>query len=295
MKYRVFSKDQVEQFIERGFVKLEEAFPKAQALAAQDFLWTKLEDRGIRKDDESTWTEPMVNVRETYDEPVFRACMTERLQDAIEDLVGIGRWADRGRAIGWGWWPVNFSQGADQPWDIPRGGWHWDGIQFRHTVTAPDQGLLLLPHFSEVGPHGGGTLVAAGSHEIVARFLARHPEGLELRDALPACNQDHPWLAELTGVTENVNNRVEAFLEQETADALGTSLRVMETTAAPGDVVFCHPFLYHAASPNHSGVPRFMCNRTTPLREPMCLNRNDGDYSPVETSIRHALTHAGSL
>ena len=289
MSYRVFTDSQVEEFVELGFVRLEEAFSREKASAAQDFLWEKLEKRNIQKDDPDSWTEPMVHLQETYDEPVFRACMTERLQDAIEDLVGRGRWADRGTSIGWGWWPVNFSLGADQPWDVPRGGWHWDGIQFAHTVTAPDQGLLLLPHFSEVGPQGGGTLVAAGSHEIVARFLQEHPDGIQLGDALPACNQGHPWLSALTGVTESVGNRIETLMERETIDAAGTSLRVVETNAHPGDVIFCHPFLYHAASSNHSGVPRFMCNRTTPLKAPMCLNREDGDYSPVERSIRQGL------
>jgi hypothetical protein len=47
--------------------------------------------------------------------------------------------------------------------------------------------------------------------------------------------------------------------------------------------------LYHAASQNHSGVPRFMCNRTTPLYDKLQLQRDDNEYSPVEHSIRGAL------
>jgi ectoine hydroxylase-related dioxygenase (phytanoyl-CoA dioxygenase family) len=73
-------------------------------------------------------------------------------------------------------------------------------------------------------------------------------------------------------------------------DEDGTELHVSEITAQAGDVFLCHPFLIHAASPNHSGVPRFMCNRTTPLRDRMNLQRPDGDYSPVEISIRKALS-----
>ena len=74
-----------------------------------------------------------------------------------------------------------------------------------------------------------------------------------------------------------------------TVDDHGTHLQVVEVTAEPGDVILCHPFLYHAAAQNLTGTPRFMCNRTTPLREPMELNRADGHYSPVEESIRRAL------
>lgn len=289
MPYRVLTETQIEQFIDRGYVKLEEAFPRTAALAAQDFLWDQLAERGVQKDVHETWTEPMVHLRETYTDPVFQACMTPRLQDAVEDLVGHGRWADRNTEIGWGWWPVNFALGADRPWDVPTGGWHWDGIQFRHTITAPDQGLLLLPHFSSVGPRGGGTLVAAGSHEVVARFLNTHPEGIELKDALASCGQEHPWLAALTGAADAGTDRVARFMDAATPDQHGTVLQVMETTAEPGDVILCHPFLYHAASQNHSGVPRFMCNRTTPLKTPMQLDRPEGEYSPVETAIRRGL------
>ncbi|MEO7720152.1 MAG: hypothetical protein ABIY70_28515 [Capsulimonas sp.] len=290
MSNRVLTDEQIAGFIDRGYVKLEEAFPREQALKAQDFLWDRLARRGVRKDDPGTWAAPMVHLQEGYTDDVFAACMTERLEDAIEDLVGKGRWADRGENLGWGWWPVNFALGADKPWDVPVNGWHWDGIQFRHRVTSPDQGLLLLPHFSSVVSRGGGTLVAEGSHKIVARFLAKHPEGMEISDALPQCSQEHPWLSELTQGSGVGVDRILRFMDTATTDALGTELRVVETTSEPGDVWFCHPFLYHAAAQNHSGAPRFMCNRTTPLKSPMALDRADGNYSPVELSIRQAIS-----
>jgi hypothetical protein len=293
VSYRVLSEEQVEQFIERGHVRLEEAFPREQALAAQDLLWERLAERnGVRRDDPATWTEPMVHLKEVYTDPVFQACQTERLSDAVEDLVGRRRWAGRGKPAQWGWWPVNFAVGSDRPWDVPTGGWHWDGQQFRHSVTAHQQGLLLLPHFSSVGPRGGGTLVADGSHHVVARLLAQYPDGVEQPVALDRCRREHPWLAELTGVTttpEITENRVAYFMDRAMTDAHGTTLRVSETLAEPGDVILCHPFLYHAASQNHSGVPRFMCNRTTPLAAQMNLSRPDGDHSSVEIAIRHAL------
>lgn len=297
MGFNVFTQQQVDRFVERGHVTLEGAIPRERALAAQDFLWERLAERGVRRDDRATWQEPMVHLKEAYDDPVFQACDSPRLADAVEDLVGVGRWRGRGTPGRWGWWPVNFAVGADQPWTVPAKGWHWDGIQFRHTVDAPDQGLLMLCLFSEIGPRGGGTLVADGSHQVVARFLNEHPEGLELNDAITRCNQTHPWLAELTNVVPGEQDaavRLARFMDQETVDAHGTRLRVTETTGSPGDVIFCHPFLYHAASQNHSGVPRFMCNRTTPLRERMKLeHRGHGgggdDYSAVERSIRNAL------
>ena len=73
-------------------------------------------------------------------------------------------------------------------------------------------------------------------------------------------------------------------------DDRGVKLRVMETTATAGDVIICQPFLFHAKSQNNKQVPRFMCNKTMPLRERMNLSRNNiADSSPLERSIADAL------
>ena len=281
---------QVAGFIEDGYVKLEEAVPRSAALAAQDFLWDRLAAQGVRRDDPATWAEPMVHLKEVYADDVFQACQTPRLTGAIEDLVGRDRWAGKGRPTAWGWWPVNFAVGADKPWTVPTGGWHWDGIQFRHYVDSPDQGLLLLPMFSETGPRGGGTLIAAGSHRPVARLLARHPDGLEIGEAIALSHRTYPWLAELAGKTKTVPDRVAYFMDESHPDDTGQPLRVVEATASPGDVYLCHPFLFHAASQNHSGVPRFMCNRTTSLTGRMNVRALTLDSSPVEISIHQALS-----
>lgn len=289
MAYQTLTEAQVAQFEEDGFLKLEGAFPRESALAAQDFLWERLAALGVRKEDRATWTEPMVHIKEAYADPVFQVCQTDRLTGAIEDLIGRGRWGGKGRPTHWGWWPVNFAVGADKPWTVPTGGWHWDGIQFKHFVDSPDQGLLLLPMFSETGVRGGGTLVAAGSHRLVARLLAQHPEGLDIGAAIGLCNQANAWLAELTGKTKTVTDRSAYFMGQAQTDEAGKPLRVVEATASPGDVYLCHPFLYHAASPNHSGVPRFMCNRTTGLTGRMNVHTLTADSSPVERSIYNAI------
>jgi ectoine hydroxylase-related dioxygenase (phytanoyl-CoA dioxygenase family) len=38
----------------------------------------------------------------------------------------------------------------------------------------------------------------------------------------------------------------------------GVSVRVVELTGAPGDVVLMHPWLFHAAAPNCSAAPRMV-------------------------------------
>jgi hypothetical protein len=303
MPLKVLSSSEVEQFIELGYVKLSGAFSHEHAMAAQNFLWDKLAQNGVMKNDRATWTKPIVHVKEAYNGPIFQACETQRLNEAVEDLVGEGRWKTRGQGGNWGWWPVNFSVGAGKPWNVPADGWHWDGMHFRHTVDAPDQGLLLLCIFSEVAQHGGGTLVAEGSHRSVARFLQQHEEGIAYKRAMKSFPLSHPWFQDLTQAKrrtfwwgssstrqpENITDRLSHFMGQARIDSDNAPLRVVELTANPGDVFLCHPFLYHAASPNHSGNPRFMCNRHTPLTEPMRFRRPDGNYSPIELSVKRAI------
>lgn len=299
MGLRVLTTEQVEQFNNQGYVVIKHAFPRELALEAQSFLWDKLEEKaGILRGDPSTWVEPMVNMRENYRNAAFDGCNTELFADAVEDLTGADRTihrfvagqTDSGLLPGWGWWPVNFFVGRDDPWTVPKSGWHWDGIHFRHYVDSPEQGLLCLCLFSDIGPRGGGTLVVEGSHRPVARYLARHPEGVALGDGIREFFHEHPYFSNLAGHTGEPmtpEERVAAFMDRDYADEDGSRLRVVETTGEAGDVILCHPFLIHAASPNHSGNVRFMCNRTSPLREKLALNRDATEKeTPLERSIR---------
>lgn len=307
MKTQVLTDSDVEQFIEQGYICLKEAYPHRTALAAQDFLWDRIIEKypeyGLQKEDPATWKAvlekdaeaafPTIHLREFYNEPIFKACETKRLAGAIEDLIGVGRWALKHKPHNWGWWPINFAVGAARPWTVSTSGWHWDGMNRKHFVHSSEQGLLVLPCFSDVTSRGGGTLIAAGSHKVVSRYLTRFPEGQQSNLAIAECASEHPWLAELTGHVESTGDRIQKFLETTTVDSLDAELRVIETIAEAGDVMLAHPFMFHAASQNHSGKPRFMCNRAAPLTEPMNLNRPDGDYSALELSIRKAQAEGG--
>jgi hypothetical protein len=257
-------------------------------------------------------------IAENYNGSPFDECATARLADAISDLIGSGRWIAE-REIGWwGWWPVNFAVGADQVWDVPADEWHVDMRSEGSTATSPDQGLLVICLFSELGARGGGTLVCEGSHQIAARLLNENP-GMTQNEACEAMRTANPYLRKLCGrdgdastrlpnvdtgnkrganaaqferpQADVVTQRIEYFMNQSHEED-GVSLRVAEVTGSPGDVILAHPFMLHSPSFNHSGVPRFMCNRKTPLFEEMQLEREDGEHSVLEESIRRALQTA---
>lgn len=100
----ILSSNDIEQFIELGWVKVPQAFERKAALKAQDYLWQQVEKRGVKRADQATWTVPMLRINENYNTEEFRGCDSERLSDAIEDLVGTGRWTGRGTPNSWGWW-----------------------------------------------------------------------------------------------------------------------------------------------------------------------------------------------
>jgi len=254
----VLSSTDIESFIELGHCRVEQAFDERLAKRARYRIWRVLEERkGILEHDRSTWPE-------FYDPEAYIAAsevlatFTDRLAAAIEELEGPGRWLGERR---WGLWPINFALDANVPYAVRDHGWHIDGNWFRHTLDGKLQGLLVMGLFSDVGPRGGGTLIAQGSHKQTARVLARHPKGVTHRELFDAV------LAEPIG-------------------------DVTEATGAAGDVWLVHPWVFHARNMNHSGTPRFMSNTEAPLKQPMCFERPDGAYSVLETSIKRALAES---
>ena len=128
--------------------------------------------------------------------------------------------ADRPEPFSWGDPLVTFPEAGG--WDVPAGGWHID-FPARSTLR-----LKWLGYLEPVGPAGGGTVVLDGSHHRVAEYL---------RTADPAD----------PGRSATIRDAV-----------LKQNPRVVELTGEPGDVVFLHPWLFHAPAPNHGPAPRLM-------------------------------------
>jgi hypothetical protein len=83
--------NQVEQFVEEGFVKLERAFPEGVGEQCRRELWDAI---GCDPADRSTWTQPFIRL-DSFRTPAFRAAAnTPSLLEAFDQLVGAGRWID---------------------------------------------------------------------------------------------------------------------------------------------------------------------------------------------------------
>jgi hypothetical protein len=257
---RELTSTEVTTFIEQGFVRIEEAFPRELAAEARAILWR---DTGCDPDDPSTWTKPVVRLAFHSEPPFVAAGNTPTLRRAFDQLVGPGRWVPRGNL---GTFPIRFPSSED-PGDA---GWHVDAsfgvenpdfMSWRVNVSSKGRALLMLFLFSDVGSEDAATRIRAGSHLDIARLLA--PAGEEGRT-----------LGELArhGFEETAH----------CAEVLATG--------GAGTVYLCHPFLVHAAQPHRGTRPRFMAQPPLlPASGRLELTRPDGDYAPVEIAIRTAL------
>jgi hypothetical protein len=254
MNLKVLTPEQIEQFVELGYVRIPHVFSSETAAAAREFLWRQLE---LSPDDPSGWTKPMIHMQQVFSDGPFEAARTQRFWDICDDVMGEGRW---NRINYLGWWPVSFPGFEAGPWQEPQVGWHVDGQQFHHHLNSPDQGLLPIFLFSDVEPGDGGTAISVGSHKVAARVLAEaEPEGLDVNE-----------LAQRVASHPRPN--------------------VLEATGQAGDVFVMHPFMLHTRSMNTGNRVRFICNPCVTLREPMNLHRDDAsEYSPVERAIVEAL------
>lgn len=260
---RALSAAQIEQFIQDGFVRIDEAFPRQLADQGRAMMWR---DLPCDPDDPATWTRPVIRLAGYGDEPFRLAANTPVLHAAFDQLVGHGRWRPRD---GLGTFPVRFPH-TDDPGDA---GWHvdvsfpgpngsWDEktdfSDWRVNVTSRGRALLMLFLFSDVGEADAPTRIKAGSHRDMARLLA------------PSC---------------------EVGMSHVALGRLGTAIARPEVlaTGEAGTVYLCHPFLVHAAQRHRGTVPRFMAQPPLHPAEPFRLEREDGEYSPVEIAIRNAL------
>jgi hypothetical protein len=207
--------------------------------------------RGIVRERPETW--PLVyDIEEQLATPAVLRCFTDSLCQAIEQLLGAGRWCGELR---WGFWPVLFAAEPGAGEDIPSHGWHVAGNWFTHTLDCPRQGLLVVRLFTDVAPSYHGTILGERSHRCTARVLAVHPDGLTHHD----------------------------LLDLVLADSLGGFHTI---SGEAGDVILAHPFMFHTRSRKRLGPSRVISNTEAPLRAPM---QPYCPTSPVEHAIARAL------
>jgi len=255
------SSAQINDFIDHGFVRIDDAFSQELAAEARAIMWR---DLPCNEHDPASWKFPVVRLPGYGGEPFRTIANAPVLHAAFDQLVGQGRWLPRD---GLGTFPVRFPH-PDDPGDA---GWHvdlsfpgddcdpnerTDFSAWRVNVTSRGRALLTLFLFSDVGEDDAPTRIRAGSHMDMARYL--EPAGAQGRSHL---------MLEHVGA-----DRPQAL-----------------ATGKAGTIYICHPFLIHAAQKHRGTTPRFFAQPSIGLAQAYQLDRLDKAYSPVEIAIRRAL------
>ncbi len=249
------TKNQIQQFMTDGFIRLERAFPHQVAEAGCEILWR---ETGCDPQQPETWTQPVIWLKGYSHEPFQQAVNMPLLHTAFDQLVGVGRWLPRNSL---GTFPIRFPS----PVDSGDTGWHADASfagedgSWRLNVNSRERALLMLFLFSDVGEDDAPTRIQVGSHLAVPRLLQ------------PAGEAGLSYLE----LAQKLDRTIEWPLALATGEA--------------GTVYLCHPFLIHAAQVHRGTRPRFLAQPPLYAAQPMQLHREDRDYSPVELAIRQGL------
>jgi len=244
--------EQRAEFEERGFFRLRAVFSRAEAERMQERVWATLERKhGVRRDDPGSWRlPPAAGLQALRTHAVFHPIGAPAVIDALDHLIGEGCWQ---RPRHWGQFLVSFPAAGPSAGRTP---WHTD---FPY-VLDDDRvaGALVFSFIGEVPARAGGTLVLAGSHRLVARFLRAKPHlrQLPMKVTRRALMDSDPWLKSLCA--ESDPDEWSTRLLDTGHVIADVPLRIVELVGEAGDVVVGHPWLLHRVSHNRGDQPRFM-------------------------------------
>ncbi|KAF9452551.1 hypothetical protein P691DRAFT_721631 [Macrolepiota fuliginosa MF-IS2] len=277
-QYEHLTPEQVDHFLEHGYIVIKNAFTREQAVEFASNMWIRL---GLDPNDKSTWNKEKIHM--PWLNRVNVSDFSPKAWGAIKDLLG-GEDRIDSKAATWGdSFIVNLgteelAQQAESlaPKDLDN--WHVDGDFFTHFLDSPEQALLVIPLYSDIQPRGGGTMIATDGIDIIANYLASHPEGVD------------PGGQSFVPSNSTFQNRKEDPSYWSHLEAIHRCSKFVELTGETGDVVLMHPLMMHSASKNHLRIPRVITNPPVSLKQPFNFSREDpDDYSLVEKKTLKAL------
>lgn len=256
------TESQIANFINEGFVRLDNAFSAALADACRAILWKA---SGCDPNNPDTWVQPVIRIGEMGLEPFRKAANTTLLLTAFDQLAGKGNWLPRSTL---GSFPIRFP-GKEKAVDT---GWHVDAsfpgadagnyLDWRVNIQSKGRALLMLFLFSDVGDSDAPTRIRVGSHLDVARLLEpERDSGLSFME---------------------LAHKLDATSDRPETGATGRA----------GTVYLCHPFIAHAAQDHGGSVPKFMAQPPLLTARNFNLHRADNNFCPVEAAILKGLTRA---
>jgi hypothetical protein len=249
--------EQLTEFEDRGLVRVAGLLPLARVAILRDALITHLERKGLWHN--GGWSPSLPRfeeapaagfklAREVKHHPALKELIAPEVMDAIGQLTGgkpVRAMMDAAQVL--------FTLPNARDWSVPSTVWHLD------LPRLPGDGLpgvQLFTFLDQVEPHGGGTLVVAGSHRLLGGQFIRS------RDLKKRLKRE-PWFADL--FSGHVHDRAR-FVDRP-GRAGNVPVQVVELTGQPGDVYLVDIRLLHTLAPNAGSVPRMMATQRFLLDE----------------------------
>ncbi|KAL2871706.1 uncharacterized protein BJX67DRAFT_342849 [Aspergillus lucknowensis] len=265
------TEEQKEHFLQHGYVRIPNCFTPEKAAEWTRNVWVRL---GYSPTDKSTWEKEKINMPRHFAESA-RTFAPKAWAAICELCGGEDRVSEQSSTWGDGLIVNLGTPEWENRWPDPRDldNWHVDGDFFIHYLDSPEQALLVIPLFTEIKPHGGGTMICPEAIPKIAKHLYDHPEGVSVR-MIPRGQTPKP---------EHEGLGFYMSIVRECTD-------FREMTGNIGDVVLMHPLMAHSASKNSLRIPRIITNPPVGLKEPFNFDRDDpSQYSLVEQKTLRAL------
>ncbi|KAI0123141.1 hypothetical protein BJ170DRAFT_703920 [Xylariales sp. AK1849] len=255
-------------------VKLSDCFTHEQAAEELHYLWTRL---GISPGDISTRTTERTTM--AHLRHFSASSFSPKAWGGINSLVGDSSKIDHHVSAWRDGFIVNLGTPAGhgkvvKPQDLK--GWHIDGDNFVHYLDSSEQALLTIPLWTDVPPGGGGTMLCPRGIDVIARYLYEHPEGVT---PLISTRAENPKLEEEKYGYKCFNKLAASMPDEAFVEAIGVV----------GDIYLLHPLILHSATNNQLRTVRVITNPPIRMTEPFMLDREDGNYCPMEKKILRAL------
>jgi hypothetical protein len=167
------TQDHKDNFMKYGYLRLTNCFSPEKAAEWTQDVWTRL---GSSSTDKETWTKERINMPHHRQEPV--KTFAPKAWAAICELLGGEERIAEESAVWNDGLIVNLgTKELEGKWPHPRDlqGWHVDGDFFVHFLDSREQGLLVIPLFTEIVEHAGGTMICPDAIPIIAKHLVSLP------------------------------------------------------------------------------------------------------------------------
>jgi hypothetical protein len=169
--FKTLTPEQVASFMRYGFLRIPGAIPLDKCDWWARNVWHRL---GMDPNDKSTWTIERINMAKH--QVIAAQEIAPVAWEAICELCGGQDRVAKGGEMWTDGFIVNLGSEETEGKAVPPKElteWHVDGDFFAHFLDSPEQALLVIPCWSDVGANAGATWICNEGPRKIGQLLVR--------------------------------------------------------------------------------------------------------------------------